>query len=868
MINLRQFSGEIPRTPVDRLPPDAAQLARNCDLTAGELRPINGLGTHFTAGVSPVRGLFTDDGLRFYAWNKPTRAYLHPTIDDAYGRMIYHKHGDGLRVALVSGMKLANMSPAEPTTYWALGVTRPTSLAVSVGGAVQSGSAGVFARSTDGISWTASAESPIDGEVVIAAATVSGSDVVFGNSGSAARSADGATWTASASQPLSGGGVVAATAVSGGNILAVGANGLISISTDGGANWLIRGSGVTDDLNAATAAAGLWVVGGDSGKIITSPDSVTWTIQSSQFGVDSAVLGVEYLGAMFLAFGANGKLSTSTNGTSWTARTSAFGTESIRVCAYSGSKWVLAGDGGKITNSTNGITWIERSTPFSGSAVRRIDAGGGLVMALSVSGVLARSADSGDSWVKVAGVNTVHDVAYNAGLWVAATSSGVMTSADGVTWTARTTQTYGALAQSASGRIYAIASSSTATTETTTESVAVVAVAVNIWGEESAPTEPVLFDKETDQTATYTVTHTPTAGQQTITGIAFYRTYANAAGYFLINSTPVPLSGGTAKLTDASTEPVTTTALESSEWDLPPASPANLTYAGNGFYVVSSGKDLVFSEPYKPHAWPYRMTLPSAIVGITMAEGGILVTTTGLPYLISGAHPSQMSQTFLPAEQAGWSDTAIARVDGSAVYASNDGLVRVSGGQPSIAASQALFRRKDWRDRYGTARLNLRLAHHDGLLLGLVDPSYPAVATATPFLINLDAGSGALTRIDVGQPLYGASVSGATDQLFALTATGFAEFTGGTALTYEWWSGDKLHPSPVNYAAGVVDAVGSATLYVYADGTLRHTAAVSGRTAFRLPAGDPAYRWSVRLVGTAVVREVSLGASFAELKGV
>lgn len=866
MISLRQFSGEIPRTPVDRLPDDAAQLSKNCDLTAGELRPILGLGTHFTAGVAPVRGLFTDDGLRFYAWNKPTRAYLHPTIDDAYGRMIYHKHGDPLRVALVSGMKLANMSPAEPTTYWALGVTAPASVSVSVSGSAVTATKGVFARSADGLAWTDVASAPLGDEAITTMVSVSGTDVVFGAAGNAAASADGITWTESASQPLSGGEAVVAAAVLGSVIVAVGASGLISSSSNSGANWTVRTTGFSDNLNAVTAASGLFVAAGAAGRIFTSPDGTTWTQRTGQFGAD-AVLGVEFLASLWLAYGNNGKLSTSTNGTSWTARTSALGTDSIRCAARGASKWIIAGGGGKVANSTDGTDWMERSTPFSGSTVTKLEYASGLLMGLSGSGILARSSDDGDTWVKVSGLTQTYDILNLSGLWVASTSSGIFTSPDGITWTSRNALQYGAIF-APGARVYATPPAGSTVVTATTESVSVVAVAVNIWGEESAPTDPEMFDKDTDQSATYTVTHTATAGQQNLAGIAFYRTYANAEGYFLINESPIPLVGGTASLLDSSVEPVTTTALQSADWDLPPASPSNLTYAGNGFYVVGSGKDLVFSEPYRPHAWPYRMTLPSAIVGITMAEGGILVTTTGMPYLISGAHPSQMSQTYLPAEQAGWSDTAVARVDGSAVYASNDGLVRVSGGQPSIAASQTLFRRKDWRDRYGASRLNLRLAHHDGLLLGLVDPAYPVSAAGTPFIINLEEGAGALTRLDLGQSIYGAAVSGMTDQLYALTATGFAEFAAGTALSYEWWSGEKLFPLPVNFGACVVDAVGTATLYVYADGTLRHTAAVSGRTSIRLPPGRSAYRWSVRLTGTATIREVSLGASFAELKGV
>lgn len=540
ILSIREFSGEIPRTPIDRLPAGAAQVAINCDLTAGELRPIQGLGPHWTAGVSPVRGLFTDDGLRFYCWNKPTRAYLHPTIGDAYDRLIYQKHGDGVRVTLASGMKAVNSAPGEPATSWALGVSGPT------------------------------------------------------------------------------------------------------------------------------------------------------------------------------------------------------------------------------------------ATP---------------------------------------------------------------------------TVTLGA------------------TTGKDTEDVSVVAVAVNIWGEESAPSPPVLVTKQIGQPMTVQVAHTPTADQQTLAGVVFYRTYASSDGYFLITETPSAIVNGVASITDSSTEPQTATTIQSTEWDLPPSMPANLTYAGNGFFVASSGKDLVFSEPYHPHAWPYRMTLPSAIIGITMSEGGILVTTQGYPYLVNGAHPSQMSQSYLPAEQAGWSDGAITRADGAAVFASNDGLVRVAGGQPSIAASQALFRRRDWRARYGACRQNLRLAQHDGLLLGLIDPSYPVAATGTPFLIDMNEAGGSMTRISLGRAIYGAAVSGTTDQLFALTDTGFAEFAVGDELPLEWWSGEKLLPAPTGFAAGVVDASGAATLEIYADKALRHTVSISGRTSFRLPPGPPALRWSVRIVGSAVITEISLGASFSELKG-
>ena len=870
IFSVRKYNGEIPQLPADRLPADAAQYAKNCDFTAQELRPLKGIGTHYTAaaGARPVRGLFTDDGLRFFAWNKPTRAYLHPTIDDTVGRVIYHKHGEGLKVALASSMVAINLSPGEPASPWDVGVTAPAAPTVEVGGAIASATDGVFARTTDGVTWTAATESPLGPESVTASASVSGSDVVFGNAGGASYSADGVTWAASSAQPLSGGKAVVSAGSIGSTIVAVGQGGLISTSGDGGATWLIRSSGVTDGLNKVAASSGLFVVAGNAGKILTSADGATWASRSSGFGT-SAVLGAEYIGSLFLAFGENGKLATSSDGTTWTDRTSAFGSTSIRAAAKTGSKWVLAGDSGKITNSTDAATWAERATPFAGSSIRKLAYASGTLMALSASGVLAKSTDNGDTWAAVSGVSTVYDVLYASGKWIAVTASGVYTSTDGATWALRSALAYGALALSASGRVYAIESATTSVTATTPESISVVAVAINIWGEESAPSNPVTFDKEAGKSVTYTVTHTATAGQQALQGIIFYRTYpaTTSTDYFLLNETPAALTAGVATFEDATTEPVTATALVSAAWSTPPAFPNNLTYVGNGFFVVGSGKDLVFSEPYKPHAWPYRMTLPHGIVGIVAIEGGILVTTQAQTYLVSGAHPSQMSQQLLPVEQAGWTDTAMTRVEGSAVFASNDGLVSVFGGQPSLKESQALFRRRDWRAKYGNARLNLRMAHHDGYLLGLIDPSYPIAQTEEPFLLKLDEAAGSYCRLDAGQALYGAAVSGTTDQLFVTTATGFAEFAAGDDLTYVWKSGDRLFQQPTNFAAGVVDAVGAASLQVFADGALRATVAISGRTSFRLPSGNPAYRWSVKLTGTAVVREVSLAGSFAELKG-
>lgn len=719
ILAIRSFRGEIPRLPADRLPEGGAQVATNCDFMHGELRPITALGPHFSCAVQPVRALFTDDGLRFFAWDKPTRAFLHPTIDDTIGRVLYQSHGTGLRVALASDMKPSGAAPRAPTESWKVGVKPPSSVSVA---RTVSAVADVYAQLLfDGAVSKETKLSSVDTVEVLAQYTA----VV------PAAAMDGTT----AAEPL-----------------VPDSSGWITGNRDITFTYSLDGTTASDVLLA------------EQWKIDKKGNLINATTQASL--------------------------------------------------------------GQALTIAYNGTTYNPGSKLFS---------------ALK-SGDAAIEASVATLQFRVVVRNPANDRILFDGL-----ASHVETEVAG---------TYSlTLPESAIGE---------------TQTVACVAVAVNDWGEESAPTDPVLFEWRDNgsEALVFSATYAADPEQRPVTGIVWYRTYSafQSADYFLLDESPTPISNGTASRTDTSTAPATTTTLRSAEWDSPPAALGNLTYMGNGFFVGSSGKDLVMSEPYRPHAWPYRMTLPHGIVGIVAVEGGALVTTQAQTYLVGGAHPSQVSQTLLPVEQAGWSDTSIARVDGAAVYASNDGLVSVFGGQPSLQESQQLFTRKDWRERYSAARLNLRLAQHDGTVLGLIDPSWPITSDATPFIIRLDEG-GDYVRFDPGQPIYGAFASGTTDQLLLGTATGFAEFAGSaTGLEYVWQSGDVLYPKPLAFAAGTIDCTGDVTLEILADGAVIHTVAAGGYTPFRLPPAAPALRWSVRLTGTATVRAVCLGASFQELQ--
>ena len=141
------------------------------------------------------------------------------------------------------------------------------------------------------------------------------------------------------------------------------------------------------------------------------------------------------------------------------------------------------------------------------------------------------------------------------------------------------------------------------------------------------------------------------------------------------------------------------------------------------------------------------------------------------------------------------------------------------------------------------------------------------VTTFPNFLIDLE-GPGGFCRLDFGRQVYGTGVSGKTDQLFIGDATGFAEFAAidSAPLEYEWRSKEHLFKSPTTFAAGLVDCVGDVEVTVMADGVDVVTVTASGVTPFRIPAHAQAFRWSVKLVGTAKVKRVTLGSSFEEVQ--
>jgi uncharacterized repeat protein (TIGR02543 family) len=208
------------------------------------------------------------------------------------------------------------------------------------------------------------------------------------------------------------------------------------LATGTGSDWqVISSSG--NDLKAVIYGNGLFVAVGDSGNIRTSPDGLTWTVQTSS--TTNNLWGVTWSGSKFVAVGNSGTILTSSNGTSWTPQTSNT-TSTLLNVTWSGSRFVVVGDA--ILTSSDGVTWTTRTSGTANtlygvtwSGTQFVAVGGAGTILTSTDGVTWSSQTSGTT-------NYLWGVTWNGSLFVATGYSGtILTSSNGTSWTPQTSRT-------------------------------------------------------------------------------------------------------------------------------------------------------------------------------------------------------------------------------------------------------------------------------------------------------------------------------------------------------------------------------------------------------------------------------------------
>ena len=380
----------------------------------------------------------------------------------------------------------------------------------------------------------------------------------------------------------------------------------------------------------------------------------------------------------------------------------------------------------------------------------------------------------------------------------------------------------------------------------------------NQWGEEGGPANPAIISPTYLQSVRILPTIESFSGFIPMAKVNIYRTYGSNSTY--LKSKVTDSTGGS--YIDSKTKPDDVgIALESTDWLPSPTGLAGIDLTPNGWFVAFRGNMIHMSEPYRPHAWPYSIPTPTAVRGVRVAQGNVVVTTADGLYVINGAFPSNAQLMKLTLPQPGIAQRSMVNVDGGVAYASNDGIAIVEGSSSSMAAGAKLFTRKVWRERYDVALsdASMMFGYHDGCLV------MSSKTIGSGFLIRLDEDIGEFTRTTFS---YDAMfLLPVTDTLYYSIGSNIYRFNSGDALEADWIGKDFIFPNPVTFGAGRIICTGPMRVRLYANGQAVYDETLS-TGYFRLPNILKQIRWAVRLTGSNTVSDFAIARSMLELRNV
>lgn len=195
----------------------------------------------------------------------------------------------------------------------------------------------------------------------IAYSSKNGIIVVVGNNGKYAVSSDGTTWTENVTNSNNYWNKISYIDEIN-KFLAVGKNGLVSISVDGGKTKPITviDTGSNFDLTAVTSWKNnlTMYANDDNGNILTSIDGQNWIVETN--GINANIVSMAYSDKLnfFVAVGLQKTLITSSDGKTWSNNSIEL-SHNLRSVAWSDKLelFVAIGENGLIYDSSDGINW-------------------------------------------------------------------------------------------------------------------------------------------------------------------------------------------------------------------------------------------------------------------------------------------------------------------------------------------------------------------------------------------------------------------------------------------------------------------------------------------------------------------------------
>lgn len=175
-------------------------------------------------------------------------------------------------------------------------------------------------------------------------------------------------------------------AVFGSQFVLTGDNGTVLTSPDG-TNWTQRLTPTLNFLSGVAAFPSGVVAVGKEGTVLTSPDGMGWT--SRPTGTTNWLYRVRYLGGRLIAVGQNGTILTSPDGVDWTARPSGT-TRWLNDVTLLADTYFAVGTQGAVLASSNAVNWVSVGT-ITEKSLYGVACHDGQLVAAGVEGAIVRS---------------------------------------------------------------------------------------------------------------------------------------------------------------------------------------------------------------------------------------------------------------------------------------------------------------------------------------------------------------------------------------------------------------------------------------------------------------------------------------------
>jgi hypothetical protein len=265
----------------------------------------------------------------------------------------------------------------------------------------------------------------------------------------------------------------------------------------------------------------------------------------------------------------------------------------------------------------------------------------------------------------------------------------------------------------------------------------------------------------------------------------------------------IPAATSTFNDTVPDTDVALAEVLPSTAWEMPPANMKGIIILANGIAAGFAGNEILFSEPFKPYAWPvaYRQTYDQDIVAIAVNGTTLVGMTTGNPFTITGVEPATMGGGM---EKLGvaWPCMAkhgVANFAFGVGYPAPQGMVIIgTAAGTSDIVTKDLFTQSEWSE-----------LNPDTFIAAAADNRYYAGYSAggSSLMFVIDKAESA-SFLKVNQKITAIWADPATGKLYVAVDRKIYEWEGdaGTKLIYEWRSRKFITAPPLNYGAARIDA--------------------------------------------------------------